>query len=308
MAAFAGQGRNQVTQMKVLITGSNGQLGSELITRYLGRGNLGRGSTSVFAGDLPDLDITSEESVSQVFANLVPDVVINCAAWTAVDSAEEHELAAYAVNAEGPAILAAQCARIGARLVQISTDYVFAGDATEPYAENAHAEPVTAYGRTKRAGENYVQELLPENHLIVRTAWLYGAGGDNFVKTIIRALDQRDVLTVVTDQVGQPTYAGDLADQIMALIDVPGASGIFHATNSGVASWFDFARAILTEIGQDPERILPTDSSSFVRPAPRPPYSVLGHDRWAEIGLTPMRDWRLALHAAVPEILGSLTP
>ena len=283
--------------MKVLVTGSNGQLGSELLVRYAERS-----FDSVFAGDLPDLDITSQESVAAMFTEFAPDVVINCAAWTAVDAAEENERGAYAVNAEGPAVLAAECARAGARLVHISTDYVFSGDATEPYQEHDHAEPVTAYGRTKRAGEAYVQEILPENHVIVRTAWLYGVNGENFVKTIIRALDQRDVLTVVTDQVGQPTYAGDLADAIVELIDVPSAQGIFHATNSGVASWFDFARAIVTEIGGDPERILPTDSSSFARPAPRPPYSVLGHQRWAEVGLQPMRDWRIALHEAIPEV------
>ena len=286
--------------MKVLITGSNGQLGSELIDRYLDRPQ-----DRVFAGDLPDLDITSQESVAELFAEVMPDVVINCAAWTAVDSAEEKETAAFAVNAEGPAILANECARIGARLIHLSTDYVFEGNATEPYQENDHAEPITAYGRTKLAGEKYVQEILPENHLIVRTAWLYGVNGENFVKTIIRALSQRDVLTVVTDQVGQPTYAGDLADQIAALIDVPGASGIFHATNSGVASWFEFARQIMVEINEDPERILPTDSSSFVRPAPRPPYSVLGHERWAEVGMAPMRDWRLALHEAIADIVPS---
>ena len=283
--------------MKVLVTGSNGQLGSELLVRYAERS-----FDTVYAGDLPDLDITSTESVAALFDEIAPDVVINCAAWTAVDAAEENERGAFTVNAEGPAVLASQCARVGARLVHISTDYVFSGDATEPYQENDHAEPVTAYGRTKLAGEKYVQEIIPENHLIVRTAWLYGINGENFVKTIIRALEQRDVLTVVTDQVGQPTYAGDLADAIVDLIDVPGARGIFHATNSGVASWFEFARQIVVEIGGDPERILPTDSSSFVRLAPRPPYSVLGHQRWAEIGMQPMRDWRSALHEAMPEI------
>ena len=286
--------------MKVLVTGSNGQLGTELVSRYADRT-----SDTVFVGDLPDLDITSPESVAALFDEITPDVVINCAAWTAVDAAEENERGAYAVNAEGPAVLATQCARVGARLVHISTDYVFAGDASEPYQENDHAAPVTAYGRTKLAGEKYVEEILPDNHVIVRTAWLYGVNGQNFVKTILGALEQRDSLSVVTDQVGQPTYAGDLADQIVDLIDIPEARGIFHATNSGVASWFEFARQIVTEIGGDPERILPTDSSSFVRLAPRPPYSVLGHGRWAEIGMQPMRDWRNALHEAVPEIIES---
>ena len=283
--------------MKILITGSNGQLGTELVSRYTDRP-----FDEVFAGDLPDLDITSEESVSQIFANIAPDLVINCAAWTAVDAAEEKEIAAYAVNAEGPAILAQNCARVGARMIHLSTDYVFAGDATEPYQENDHAAPVTAYGRTKLAGEKYVQEILPNNHVIIRTAWLYSPHGHNFVKTIIRAQAERETLSVVTDQIGQPTSASDLADQIVALADNYQGSGIFHGTNSGVTSWFEFARAIMEEIGEDPERILPTGSSSYVQLAPRPPYSVLGHQAWMSVGMQPMRDWREALHDAMPEI------
>ncbi len=284
--------------MNILITGSNGQLGTELVSRYLDRAQ-----EEVFVGDLPNLDITSEESVASIFANVAPDLVINCAAWTAVDAAEEKEREAFAVNAEGPAILAQYCARVGARMVQISTDYVFAGDAGEPYAESAHAEPVTAYGRTKLAGENFVRELLPENYIIIRTAWLYSQTGHNFVKTIIRSQKERDTLSVVTDQIGQPTSAADLADQIISLLDKFPGSGTFHGTNSGVTSWFEFARAIMSEIGQDPERVLPTDSSSYVQLAPRPAYSVLGHEGWASVGMKPMRDWRIALRDAIPEIM-----
>ncbi len=284
--------------MNILITGSNGQLGTELVSRYLDRAQ-----EEVFVGDLPNLDITSEESVASIFANVAPDLVINCAAWTAVDAAEEKEREAFAVNAEGPAILAQYCARVGARMVQISTDYVFAGDAREPYAESAHAEPVTAYGRTKLAGENFVRELLPENHIIIRTAWLYSQTGHNFVKTIIRSQKERDTLSVVTDQIGQPTSAADLADQIISLLDKFPGSGTFHGTNSGVTSWFEFARAIMSEIGQDPQRVLPTDSSSYVQLAPRPAYSVLGHEGWASVGMDPMRDWRIALRDAIPKIM-----
>ncbi len=286
--------------MNILITGSNGQLGTELVSRYLDRAQ-----EEVFVGNLPDLDITSEESVASIFANVAPDLVINCAAWTAVDAAEEKEREAFAVNAEGPAILAQYCARVGARMVQISTDYVFAGDAREPYAESAHAEPVTAYGRTKLAGENFVRELLPENHIIIRTAWLYSQTGHNFVKTIIRSQKERGTLSVVTDQIGQPTSAVDLADQIISLLDKFSGSGTFHGTNSGVTSWFEFARAIMSEIGQDPQRVLPTDSSSYVQLAPRPAYSVLGHEGWASVGMEPMRDWRIALRDAIPEIMQS---
>jgi dTDP-4-dehydrorhamnose reductase len=287
--------------MKILITGSNGQLGTELAARYFDRPK-----DELFVGDLPDLDITSELSIASTFASIAPDLVINCAAWTAVDAAEEKESSAFTVNAEGPAILATYCARSGTRLVQISTDYVFSGEASEPYHEDAQPGPVTAYGRTKLAGENFVRELLPDNHLIVRTAWLYSPLGHNFVKTIVKAQKERATLSVVTDQIGQPTSASDLADQIVTLLDTYSGSGIFHGTNSGVTSWFEFARAIMSEIGEDPERILPTDSSSYVQLAPRPAYSVLGHQAWASVGIPPMRDWRVALHDAIPEILQTI--
>jgi dTDP-4-dehydrorhamnose reductase len=284
--------------MKILITGSNGQLGTELVNRYGDRTN-----DELFVGDLPDIDITSELSIASTFASIAPDIVINCAAWTAVDAAEDKESSAFTVNAEGPAILATYCARAGARLVQISTDYVFEGDATEPYQEDSQPGPITAYGRTKLAGENFVRELLPDNHLIIRTAWLYSPTGHNFVKTIVKAQNERDTLSVVTDQIGQPTSASDLADQIVTLLETYSGSGIFHGTNSGVTSWFEFARAIMSEIGEDPERILPTDSSSYVQLAPRPAYSVLGHHAWASVGMAPMRDWRIALHEAMPDIM-----
>jgi dTDP-4-dehydrorhamnose reductase len=284
--------------MKILVTGSNGQLGTELVTRYSERP-----SDELFVGDLPDIDITSELSIASTFASIAPDVVINCAAWTAVDAAEEKESSAFTVNAEGPAILATYCARAGARLVQISTDYVFEGNASEPYREDSQPGPITAYGRTKLSGENFVRELLPDNHLVIRTAWLYSPTGHNFVKTIVKAQRDRETLSVVTDQIGQPTCASDLADQIVTLLDTYSGSGIFHGTNSGVTSWFEFARAIMTEIGEDPERILPTDSSSYVQLAPRPAYSVLGHQAWASVGMAPMRDWRVALHEAMPDIM-----
>jgi dTDP-4-dehydrorhamnose reductase len=284
--------------MKILVTGSNGQLGTELVNRYSDRPN-----DELFVGDLPDIDITSELSIASTFASIAPDIVINCAAWTAVDAAEEKESSAFTVNAEGPAILATYCARAGARLVQISTDYVFGGDASEPYPEDSQPGPITAYGRTKLAGENFVRELLPDNHLVIRTAWLYSPTGHNFVKTIVKAQRDRETLSVVTDQIGQPTSASDLADQIVTLLDTYSGSGIFHGTNSGVTSWFEFARAIMTEIGEDPERILPTDSSSYVQLAPRPAYSVLGHQAWATVGMAPMRGWRAALHEAMPDIM-----
>ena len=279
--------------MRVLVTGGNGQLGSALLDLLSAR------AADVALGiDLPDIDITAPDSVREVFAQFAPDVVINCAAWTAVDAAEEHEADALKVNGDGPRVLAEACKVAGAWLVQISTDYVFAGDANTPYAEDARPDPKTAYGRTKLAGEIAVQDVLPGAHYLVRTAWLYGLQGNNFVKTMLELESVRDNVSVVDDQRGQPTYAGDLAKQILLLLDARPPAGTFHATNSGATTWFELTRAIFENIGADPQRVLATDSASFVRPAPRPAYSVLGQDKWESVGLTPMREWRAALTAA----------
>ena len=279
--------------MRVLVTGGNGQLGSALVDLLSTR------TADVVLGiDLPDIDITDPGSVREVLARFAPDVVINCAAWTAVDAAEEKESDALKVNGEGPRVLAEACKDVGAWLVQISTDYVFAGDANAPYAEDARPDPKTAYGRTKLAGEIAVQEVLPAAHYLVRTAWLYGLQGNNFVKTMLELESVRDNVSVVDDQRGQPTYAGDLAEQILVLLDARPPAGVFHATNVGATTWFEFTRAIFEGVGADPLRVLATDSASFVRPAPRPAYSVLGQDKWESVGLTPMREWRAALTAA----------
>ncbi|MDQ2637702.1 MAG: dTDP-4-dehydrorhamnose reductase, partial [Actinomycetota bacterium] len=206
-----------------------------------------------------------------------------------------HEDEAYAVNATGPANLAAAAGNVGAKLVQLSTDYVFDGSATTPYGEATPYAPISAYGRTKAAGERFALDRNPEATYIVRTAWLYGAHGPNFAKTMLKLADTKDTWSVVDDQVGQPTWTADLAQQIVSLLDADAPAGVYHGTNSGRASWFDFARAVLEEAGLDPNRITPTDSSAFVRPAPRPSYSVLGQGAWSSAGLTPMRDWREAL-------------
>jgi dTDP-4-dehydrorhamnose reductase len=275
--------------MRVLVTGSNGQLGSELVDLYTSRGDVVRGL------DIPDIDITSQDSVAQAFLEFPPDVVINCAAWTAVDAAEEQEAAALAVNGIGPDLLARACAATGAWMVQISTDYVFSGDATSPYAEDAPPNPQSAYGRTKLVGEEAVRDALPDTHYVVRTAWLYGHRGQNFVKTMLRLEKERETVDVVDDQVGQPTYARDLATQIALLVDARPPAGTFHATNSGQVSWYEFTREIYRHIGADPARVIPVTSEQFVRPAPRPAYSVLGHRKWEEFGIPVMRPWQEAI-------------
>lgn len=290
VAATEGQGCDLA--VRVLVTGSLGQLGSEFVSLIRARGD------DVLGLDRPDIDITDPASVAVAMAEFEPDVVINCAAWTAVDEAETHEAAALLVNGDGPRVLAAACASTGAWLVHLSTDYVFSGDATTPYATDATPAPRSAYGRTKLAGEIAVQSELPDRHYLVRTAWLYGLEGGNFVKTMLRLERERDTVSVVVDQHGQPTYARDLALQILMLLDARPPAGTFHATNGGATNWFEFTRAIFEQVGADPARVLPNDSSTFVRPAPRPAYSVLGHDCWAQAGLPGMRDWRDALSAA----------
>jgi dTDP-4-dehydrorhamnose reductase len=223
--------------------------------------------------------------------------VINTAAWTNVDGAESDEQGAYAANAAGPAHLAAACADAGARLVHISTDYVFDGAADKPYEADDPTGPVSAYGRTKLAGEQAVLALCPDSY-IVRTAWVYGAAGKNFVKTMARLAGERDSLTVVDDQRGAPTWSADLAAGLLELTAASAPTGVYHYTNAGDTTWFGFARAIMEEIGQDPAKVSPIPTSHFPTPATRPAYSVLSHRRWVDAGLTPPRDWRAALAAA----------
>ncbi len=278
---------------RYVVTGAGGMLGADLRRVLAGR--------DVTALTRAELDITDAAAVRAAVAGA--DVVINAAAYTAVDDAETHEEAAFAVNATGAGLLAEAAAQAGARLVHVSTDYVFDGGATEPYAEQTPRAPLGAYGRTKAAGEELV--LRHPSTYLVRTAWLYGAGGANFARTMLRLAGERETVSVVTDQVGQPTWSRDLASAILGLLDADAPFGIYHGTNSGRASWFDFARAIFEESGLDPARVLPTDGSAFERPAPRPAFSVLGHAAWAAAGLEAPRPWRDALRAAIAE--GALT-
>ena len=263
---------------------------------------LGRDLQTVLAGrevtalSRVDLDVTSHAAVRAAVAD--HDVVINAAAYTKVDEAESHEPDAAMVNAVGAGHLAQATAEEGALLVQLSTDYVFDGTATRPYAEDAPTRPASAYGRTKADGERRALDANPDGTFIVRTAWLYGEHGPNFAKTMLALGSARPEVSVVIDQIGQPTWTMDLARQIVTLIDSDAPAGIYHGTASGEASWFDFAREVFALGGLDPANVKPTDSSSFVRPAPRPAYSVLGHDAWSEAGLSPMRDWKVALREA----------
>ncbi|WP_395243749.1 dTDP-4-dehydrorhamnose reductase [Agromyces sp. MMS24-K17] len=275
--------------MRILVTGAGGMLARDLVEALGGHGVTALGRAA--------LDITDRDAVRAAVAG--HDVIVNTAAYTDVDAAETSEDLAHAVNAQGPAFLAASAREHGARLIHVSTDYVFGGDATEPYSEAAPVAPRSAYGRTKADGERLARELHPDGTSIVRTAWLYGRHGSNFARTMLRLAAERETWQVVDDQVGQPTWSADLAGRIVEMIDRDVPAGIYHGTNSGSTTWFGFAQAVLEESGLDPARISPTDSSSFVRPAPRPAYSVLGHAGWAAVGLSPMRPWDAALADAV---------
>ena len=281
--------------MRILVTGANGMLGHDLIARLTLE-------HSVIATDRDTLDVTSADAVNEAVRGV--DAVVNCAAWTAVDDAESSEDAAFLLNAVAPHILASAAAQVGARLVQVSTDYVFDGTASAPYREDALMRPASAYGRTKAAGE-WAVRASGGNHLIVRTAWLYGAHGPSFPRTMARLAGERESIDVVTDQVGQPTWTVDVAAVITKLLESRSPSGVYHATSSGIASWFDFARAVMQFKGLEGTRVRPTDSKSFVRPAPRPSYSVLGHDALSAVGLEPIADWRGRWAAAAATVLGA---
>ena len=201
--------------------------------------------------------------------------------------------------------MARACAEAGAELVQVSTDYVFAGDATTPYAESAPLAPRSAYGRTKAAGEWAVTALCPRSR-VVRTAWLYGAGGPSFVSTMARLAAERETLDVVDDQHGQPTWTrGPGPRSSRPWSPAAPRTATYHATSSGETTWCGFAREIFSGLGLDPDRVHPTTTAAFPRPAPRPAYSVLGHDAWHRAGIAPLRDWRTALAEALPSVVAA---
>ena len=280
-----------------LVTGSGGMLGLDLqVTLALA----GVDEDDVTALTRKDLDITDADAVREAVRG--HDVVVNCAAYTAVDDAESNEGQAFSVNAVGAANVADACRSGGARLVHISTDYVFAGDADEPYAEDAVLSPLSAYGRTKAAGEWAVQARYPQSW-IVRTAWLYGGGGPNFVKTMAALAERHDTLDVVDDQRGQPTWTMDVARAILRLVEQDAPFGVWHTTSRGETTKYGFTREIFTLLGLDPERVKPTTSDAFPLPAPRPAYSVLGHDAWRMARIERLPDWRESLAQALPDVV-----
>lgn len=289
--------------LRLLVTGAAGQLGVDLVRLAEAAGVPVTGATSA------ELDITDAAAVDAAAAELAAaaagsgarGVIVNCAAYTAVDAAETDSERAYAVNRTGPENLAKAAAAAGLGLIHVSTDYVFPGDADTPYTPDDATGPKGVYGASKLAGEQAVLAADPDAH-VIRTAWVYGAGGKNFVKTMVRLSETHPQITVVADQVGSPTWTVDLATGLLELAradaagTVPG--GVLHATGGGQTSWHGFAQAIFAEVGADPERVRPISTADYPTPAARPAYSVLSPDAWAAAGLTPLRGWREALTEA----------
>ncbi|MEN3356271.1 MAG: dTDP-4-dehydrorhamnose reductase [Mycobacteriales bacterium] len=292
-----------MTGQRWLITGAAGQLGSDLL-RVLSTVD----DIEPIAVTRSEVDITVQSEVDAVVADTRPALVLNAAAYTAVDAAEADEAGATLVNGVAPGLLARACGTHGARLVQVSTDYVFAGDGAEPYPVDAPTGPRSVYGRSKLAGERAVRSVLPAASYVVRTAWVYGETGANFVKTMARLERDRETVEVVDDQRGSPTWSADLARGLVALGRSSAPAGVYHCTNSGDTTWCGLSRAIFAELGGDPGRVRPTTTDRFPRPAPRPAYSVLSPAAWLAAGLPPMPPWPDALHRAFAEIGPALRP
>jgi len=284
--------------MTWLITGAAGQLGLAI------QKNLSSREIPFIPFNSHELNITNHNAIKDVFERISPTVVVNCAAWTDVDGAETNIEKALNINALGPQYLALTARDVGAKLVHISTDYVFSGERNEPWPEDGNPNPTTIYGKSKLFGENSILDLYPEASYIVRTAWLYSAGRKNFARTMsnLAMLGDGEV-KVVEDQIGQPTSANDLAKHIVDLVLSESIFDIYHGTNSGATSWFGFAQEIFRLLGADVSRVISTTSDQLVRAAIRPRYSVLGHDNWIKNGLPEMRDWQSALIEEIPLII-----
>lgn len=280
--------------MRVLILGSKGQLGSSILEKLEGRPSMENLMTA-FSRD--ELDVTDVKQLEKQFEIFQPDTVINCAAWTDVEGAESKYTFARDINYTGVVNIVRVAEKHNARIIQLSTDYVFDGSQESPIGELEMQNPINCYGETKAEAEKFLLKEYHENSIVIRTAWLYGPYGKNFARTMIRkALTLKDeTIAVVTDQIGQPTSTLDLASRILEIIDSNVRYGIFHGTNSGSTSWFGFAKLLLDSAEFSSERLVPVQSSDFASRVKRPKYSVLGQDGWKSINYEAMRPWEDAV-------------
>jgi dTDP-4-dehydrorhamnose reductase len=281
-------------RMRVLVTGANGMVGRALVRELKDR-------HEVLATDVAEMDVTDAAAVERTVTAFRPHVVAHLGAWTDVDGCESDPARASRVNGQGTRHVAEACAKRRARMLYVSTDYVFDGTATAPIREEAAPGPINEYGRSKLEGERAVQSAMAE-HWIVRTSWVFGEGGRNFVDTVVRLADERDVIEMVDDQVGCPTYAADLAPALVKVLESP-YYGIFHVTNATECSWYMLAQEVLRYLARD-VTLVPVGSEAFPRPARRPRYSVLGNYRLHQALLFRLRGWR----EAVREYLDSRVP
>ncbi|CAM3229289.1 dTDP-4-dehydrorhamnose reductase [Paenibacillus taichungensis] len=284
---------------RVMVTGAAGQLGYDVVKTFQAGGH------DVMACDRDQLDITDQQQCRETINAFQPHIIVHCAAYTAVDKAETDENMAYTVNVTGTRNIAVAAEKVKAKLIYISTDYVFDGTATRPYQEFDLTNPQTVYGKSKLAGERLVESLCTR-WFIIRTSWVFGVHGSNFVKTMLELLEKRPRLQVVHDQQGSPTYTVDLA-RLVSNLSLTEKYGIYHASNSGTCTWYEFAQAIAEEAakqsGFKPSAVLePCTTGQFPRPAPRPQYSVMDHLAIRTNGLPPMRAWREALIAFLNEL------
>jgi len=276
--------------MRIILTGADGQLGHDL------RRTLDQHDLIPFT--LEDLDITDFSSVVKKIEEVGPEIVVNCAAYTDVDGCESNKALAYQVNAVGPQNLAIACEMAGAALLQVSTDFIFDGSKGSPYQEFDLPNPLSVYGLSKLAGEKYVSSLT-NRYYIVRTAWLYGQSGNNFVKSILKIAGEKEKLQIVDDQIGSPTFTYDLAERIADIITSKGY-GIYHVVNGGQCSWYDFGKKILEIAGLERE-VEPISSNDLDRPAKRPKYSVLDDLSLRLRGFSSLRSWEAGLVAYFKE-------
>jgi dTDP-4-dehydrorhamnose reductase len=284
---------------ELLVIGAKGMLGRDLVDalRFSFRADQ---DWEILGWDIDEIDIQEENTTVAKIESIQPKIVINVAAYTDVDGCESNEEKAFAVNAEGMRHVALGVLRCGAKVVYLSTDYIFDGEKREPYLENDPPHPLSVYGRSKLKGEQYVQELV-EDSLIVRSQWLYGRHGKNFVSTILRVAREKRVVSIVDDQIGSPTYTVDLAAAISALLQ-RGSRGIFHVANSDSCTWFAFGQAILKLSGMQEVKVIPISSKELGRPAARPLYSVLSTQKLRrEISMT-LRPWSQALREYIKSL------